>query len=98
MTPHFEGPPDEPGREARLTTQLLAVRELMLDGRWRTLDTISRVTGAPPASVSAQLRHLRKPRFGRYHVEKRHVGRGLYEYRVLPPPPASSGWLFDPKK
>lgn len=56
----------------------------MSDGVWRTLDQISEVTGDPPASVSAQLRHLRKPRFGAYLVEKRYVSRGLFEYRVLP--------------
>lgn len=56
----------------------------MADGQWRTLAEISAVTGDPPASVSAQLRHLRKPRFGAHLVEKRHLGQGLYHYRVLP--------------
>ena len=37
----------------------------------------------PEASISAQLRHLRKPRFGSYLVEKRRRGKGgLWEYRV----------------
>jgi hypothetical protein len=40
------------------------------------------LTGAPPASVSAQLRHLRKPRFGGFTVEKRYLRDGLYTYRV----------------
>lgn len=56
----------------------------MADGQWRTLAEISAVTGDPPASVSAQLRHLRKPRFGAHLVSKRHLGQGLYVYRVLP--------------
>jgi hypothetical protein len=59
---------------------------LMSDGYWRTLDEIAHATGDPHASISAQLRHLRKPRFGAYVVEKRHRGapaRGLYEYRLL---------------
>lgn len=41
--------------------------------------------GDPAASVSAQLRHLRKPRFGGFVVEKRPRGdreRGLWEYRL----------------
>jgi hypothetical protein len=46
---------------------------------------LGRVTGDPQASVSAQLRHLRKERFGAHTVEKRARGErahGLFEYRV----------------
>lgn len=70
----------------RLGAQLRRIFQLMRDGRWRTLDEIAEVTGDPAASVSAQLRHLRKPRFGSHTVERRvrgsHVG-GLYEYQLL---------------
>ena len=41
--------------------------------------------GDPEASASAQLRHLRKPRFGSHTVEKRNRGArefGLWEYRL----------------
>jgi len=55
----------------------------MKDGTWRTLAEISETTGDPPASVSAQLRHLRKPRFGGYTVDRRHMGGGLYQYRLV---------------
>lgn len=68
---------------ARLTSQMFRVRGLMRDGQWRGLDEISRLTGDPPASVSAQLRHLRKPRFGGHVVLKRHEGRGYFKYRLL---------------
>jgi len=80
----FEGPPEDGGREARLTDQHRAIRTLMLDGQWRTLSEIATRLHHPPASVSAQLRHLRKRRFGGYTVERRYVRRGLWEYRVLP--------------
>lgn len=81
----FNGPVYDQERDGdRLSRQHLRVRELMADGQWRTLAEISALTGDPPASVSAQLRHLRKPRFGAHLVEKRHLGRGLYQYRVLP--------------
>lgn len=81
----FSGPAYDHERDSeRLSQQHLRVRELMLDGKWRTLDQISEATGDPPASVSAQLRHLRKERFGGYLVEKRYISRGLFEYRVLP--------------
>jgi hypothetical protein len=76
---------------ARLTFQHERIRDLMLDGRWRTLEEIAKATAAPAASVSAQLRHLRKERFGSYQVDKRRRGeveRGLFEYRVSPPEPA----------
>lgn len=74
---------------ARLENQLNRNRDLMLDGHWRTLIEIQGRTGDPEASVSAQLRHLRKDRFGAYAVEKRRriPKCGLWEYRLLLPEP-----------
>lgn len=72
--------------DARLTGQALRVFSLMKDGEWRTLDEISRSTSAPHASVSAQLRHLRKERFGSHDVRKRPRGdraNGLFEYQLI---------------
>ena len=84
--PDFDGPEYKPERDkARLTTQMEDIRAYMLLGGWHDLEWISLNTGHPPASVSAQLRHLRKAKFGAYIVERRHVERGLFEYRVLPP-------------
>lgn len=84
--PRFNGSDYVPKRDdARLTGQLLRIWECMKDGHWRTLDEIAYMTGDPPASISAQLRHLRKDRFGAHKVPKRHRGperNGLYEYRV----------------
>jgi hypothetical protein len=54
----------------------------MRDGEWRSLAEIERSTGDPPASVSAQLRHMRKPRFGAHIVSKRYAGDGLFLYRL----------------
>jgi hypothetical protein len=75
---------------ARLRRQRDDIAGLMLDGAWRTLAEIENIFRArgvsyPQASISAQLRHLRKPVFGWYLVEKRRRGRGctgLWEYRV----------------
>jgi hypothetical protein len=67
----------------RLTGQLLRIFEVVKDSKWRTLKEIAMLTGDPEASISAQLRHLRKPRFGSHEVEKQYVDRGLYKYRVL---------------
>lgn len=68
---------------ARLSGQLLDIFNLMRDGGWRTLPDMERETGHPPASISAQLRNLRKSRFGGYEVEKRHLLNGLFEYRLI---------------
>jgi hypothetical protein len=84
--PEFNGPAYSSQHDKqRLTGQILRVANLMFDGRWRTLAEISAVTGDPQASISAQLRHLRKKKFGEYNVEKRARGArdaGLWEYRV----------------
>ena len=55
---------------------MLSAREC---GTWLTLDELAKLTHYPPASISAQLRHLRKPEYGGYAVEKqpRAVGRAL---------------------
>ena len=72
----------------RLAGQILRVHDCMIDGRWRTVNEIHAITGDPHASISAQLRHLRKPRFGKFIVAKQSRGdkaNGLYEYQVLNP-------------
>jgi len=80
----FEGDDYNHERDSdRLTGQLLRIFEVVKDSRWRTLKEIALLTGDPEASISAQLRHLRKPRFGSHKVEKQYVDRGLYKYRVL---------------
>lgn len=87
--PRFDGPAYVPALDqTRLVRQLDRIRDLMLDGVWRTLGEIEQVTGYPQASISAQARHLRKPRFGGYVVEKRRRGpgrQGLWEIRVSRP-------------
>jgi hypothetical protein len=56
-------------------TQLAAIRELMMRafdrGVWLTLGEIAAATEFGEASISAQLRHLRKTHHGGYRVEKR---------------------------
>lgn len=87
--PDFDGPAYDPEFDRnRLANQLGRIYGCMRDAKWRTLAEIRAETTDSEASISAQLRHLRKPRFGRYIVERRHRGDpkdGLYEYRVLPP-------------
>lgn len=79
----FDGADYQPERDnARLTGQLLRIWNVVNDWQWHTLKNISELTGDPEASISAQLRHLRKPRFGGYEVEREHIQNGLYRYRV----------------
>ena len=40
-------------------------------------------TGDPEASVSAQLRHMRKERFGQHFVAREYLGNGLYSYALI---------------
>jgi hypothetical protein len=88
LAPRFDGAVYDPARDqARLTKQLGRVFDVMKGGAWRTLQEIASATGDPETSVSAQLRHLRKPRFGEYVVEKRrrYAAGGTWEYRLCDP-------------
>ena len=71
--------------ESRVLDQMGRVKFYMQRVGWRSLAEIAREVEAPEASVSAQLRHLRKPRFGGYVVEKRRRTVGTWEYRLLAP-------------
>lgn len=81
---HFDGATYDAARDCtRLAEQTQAVFAIMKDGQFRTLSHISRMTGAPEASVSARLRDLRKPRFGGHTVNRQYLRRGLYQYQLL---------------
>jgi hypothetical protein len=85
VAPRFDGAVYDPALDQqRLTKQLGRVYEVIRDGTWRTLDEIAMATGDPHASISAQLRHLRKARFGSHVIEKRRrqPTSGLWEYRL----------------
>ena len=68
-----------------LTGQLLAVYKLMQDGQYRTLRRIAEAVGGSEASVSARLRDLRKPRYGKLKIDRRAVAEWsrLYEYALV---------------
>jgi hypothetical protein len=83
----FDGSDYDPEYDdVRLTGQALRIFNVMKDEVWRTLGEIEALTGDPQASISAQLRHLRKARFGGHIVRKRSRGErehGLFEYQLL---------------
>jgi hypothetical protein len=89
---HFNGKHYNPANDDdRLKRQMVRVYACMIDGKWRTLREIANATNDPEASVSAQLRHLRKERFGKYVVNLRSRGdpkNGLWEYQLTKEEPA----------
>ena len=73
----------------RLSGQMKSIYYVMIDYEWRTLNEIAMITGFGEASISAQLRNLRKERFGGYIVNKRRRGekeKGIWEYSLIGKP------------
>jgi hypothetical protein len=83
-TSRFNGADYKHDRDsARLTNQYNDIFNLMDDGEFRTLGQIAALTGHHESSISAQLRHMRKERFGSHTVNKMHKGNGLFEYQLI---------------
>ena len=78
--PTFKGKTITQDDVPRLTRQLDRVRELMLDGVWRTLAVIAHQCECSEASASARLRQLRNDEG--CTVDRVKIGPGLYKYRV----------------
>jgi hypothetical protein len=112
------GPTATTGDGARIRTQIDRVRIVMelshQKDRWLTLWELRKrlehkFYGCvfPEASISADLRHLKKSRFGKHDVQKRRrklydtkgkEAGGLWEYRMFPsnPPDFLPGLEFAP--
>lgn len=67
-------------------TLLMVLRLAAQYETWVTLAELAAKTRFPPASISAQLRHLRKARYGGWAVEKRRrewvMEELVWEYRL----------------
>lgn len=84
LGPQFSGETFSAPRDGmRLNAQLIAVKQLMADSCWRTLQDIAGYVHASESSVSARLRDLRKEKFGTHTVNRRHVQPGLFEYQLV---------------
>ena len=89
----FDGATYEPEHdEVRLSGALMAVYDVLQDGKWWTLDQIRESIRFhhgkvySEAGVSARLRDLRKAKFGGHTIEHRRIEpavRGLWEYRLM---------------
>lgn len=76
-------------------------RTVSLYGGWRTVEEACEAlqdicqVKFPAQSVEAQLRHLRKARFGAYRVTRRkRAGKNVSEYKIEPPAPTGQTTLF----
>lgn len=84
VTSRFNGAEYKHERDSkRLTNQYNDIFNLMADGEFRTLSQIAALTGHHESSISAQLRHMRKERFGSHIVNRRHILNGLFEYQLI---------------
>ncbi len=70
----------------RVAYQMDRVKAHLANHKWWTLAELALYTGDPESSISAQIRHLRKPRFGGHTIEKRRraCSGGTWEYRMRP--------------
>ena len=88
MSDLFDGSDIEPENDnVRLTGQLQKIFKLMSTGKWYTLSEVENLTGYTTASISAQLRNLRKKHLGSHTINKRRKGdrkSGLFEYQLIP--------------
>jgi len=66
---HVRENPDQTGR----------VLEAMRSGRWWTKDVLAQAVGGNAHAMAARMSDLRK---AGYFIEKKHVGDGLYLYRL----------------
>ena len=82
--PHrFDGTTYQPELDfIRLTGQLQAIYNLMRSGSWYSVTNIHEALGFPEPSISAQIRNLRKKKFGGHLIERRRVDN-FYQFRLL---------------
>jgi hypothetical protein len=70
----MRGKKNSKSKPAGTRSQREVLRDVMLSaaecGTWLTLRELSRLTSYGEASISAQLRHLRKPRYGAFVIDK----------------------------
>ncbi len=75
---------DKTKDKARLTKQMQGVYECINSGDWKTVEEIADFTGYPQPSISAQLRNLRKEKFGGLNVKGRYRDRTrIFEYKLM---------------
>ena len=81
----------------RIRRQMDVIREYMLSAHlYLSLAEIERALRYPQASISAQLRHLKKEAYGSHIVTKRRRGEsGTWEYMVKSSELVQAGLAFE---
>lgn len=81
----------------RVRTQMQVIRDFMLSHDFVTLSEIEHCLKYPSASISAQLRHLKKDKFGGYELEKKRLSinnAGTWLYKLTSREPNKQETLF----
>lgn len=85
IRPTFDGESfDKDKDQARLTSNIVKVRQFMSDGEWHTAHDIRRGIGASPdTAILERVRDLRKERFGAFSIESKRREGGTWCYRMV---------------
>lgn len=67
-------------RAMKLTADMAKIFAIMLDKKPHLVKDIASELNLPETSVSAQLRHMRKEKFGSINIQRRSVTKGLSYY------------------
>lgn len=77
-----------PADHERLSKQIDRVHAIVSDGAWYAVSDVRQAiqrrfgVSDPENSIQAQLRNLRKSKFGGYAIERRRIGN-LWEFRMV---------------
>jgi transcriptional antiterminator len=81
----FDGDDYDSDRDKeRLTKQRDKIRMYMEGRNYLTVKEVAEVLNYPENSVSAQMRNLRKEKFGGRIVHREYFGNGLYKFKLMP--------------
>lgn len=75
--------PRDKKRAEKLTGDLARIFKIMSDGKAHLIVDIATILNLPECSVSAQIRHLRKPTYGGYTVRRISISKGLSAYQLI---------------
>lgn len=83
-TPDFDGETYDRERDhTRLSSALERVKAILSDGQWHSIAEVADRANISPAATSARFRDLRKEKFGGHTVERRNLGGGFWQYRLV---------------
>ena len=75
--------PQDTERANKLTRDMERIFQIMLDKKPHLVSDIAKTLELPETSVSSQLRHLRKEKFGSINIQRRSITKGTSYYILL---------------